>query len=71
LLSDVDFAVGEPSMEMKIIHGEDGGGEGMPVNVLRFVSPVSHRITYGEVVGGLVAGCKSNASVQKHNYKCK
>lgn len=58
-------------MEMKIVDGEDGGREGMPVNVLRFVSPVADGITYGEVVGGLVAGCKSNASVQKHIYKCK
>jgi len=47
LLSDVNFAVGEPSMKMEIIDGEDGGGKGMPVYEFCFVSPISNGITYG------------------------
>jgi hypothetical protein len=58
-------------MKMEVVDGEDGRGEGVPVYEFCFVSPVSDGIACGEIVGSLVAGSKSNASLQKHIYNCK
>jgi hypothetical protein len=40
LLSDVDPAVGEPLVEVQIVHGQGGLGEGVPLHALSLPPPV-------------------------------
>ena len=54
LFADVDFAVGEPAVEMEVIHAEDSRRKGMPMNMLGLVFPVTDGVLEGEGKRGLI-----------------
>lgn len=56
LFSDVDLAVGEPSMEVEIVDAQDCLGEGMPSHALGLISPVTDRIVESVLESRLVGG---------------
>jgi hypothetical protein len=71
LFADVDFAVGEPAVEVEVVDAEGGGGESVPVNVFGLVFPVSDGILQGEGEGSLIGGSKAGDSLQKHILSIK
>lgn len=56
LFSDVDFAIGEPSMKVEIVDAQDGLGENVPSHSFRLASPVADWIFKGVLEGRLVRG---------------
>jgi hypothetical protein len=56
LLSYVDLPIGEPAMEMEVIHCESGLGEPVPSNLLGFMFPICNGILECTIESGLVTG---------------
>lgn len=71
LLSNVDFAIGEPLMEMEIVDSEHRSGKGVPMDQSSLILPISNGISNRQTVCSLIRSCKSNASLQNHAYNCK
>ena len=44
LFCDVELAIWEPPMEVKIVHAESGLGEGVPFDVPCLILPIGHWI---------------------------
>ena len=56
LLGDIDLAIGEPTVEVKIVRAQNGLGKGVPGHALGLASPIADRVLEGVLEGRLVGG---------------